>query len=211
MGKDIRTYSRNAALVATRRQQIVESGLKLFVKKGYGGTGIREIADACGMSMGQLYRYIGSKEDILRLIHDYDLSRHRDFFDKVDDYLKTMGPTEALKRSIAEYYRHVDEMHHLVLVAYQEIKHLPPRAREPFFERARSIVAAFENLLTKGCERGEFDIDNILVVAHNIVVIGETWALRRWFLRQHFTLEQYIQEQTGLVLKQICAEKAGVA
>jgi AcrR family transcriptional regulator len=52
-------------------QQIVDGACRLFFKKGYHGTTIREIAIASGMSMGQLYHYISSKDDVLFLIYKH--------------------------------------------------------------------------------------------------------------------------------------------
>ena len=71
MGKGMRTFSSNEGLVSERREHIAKSVAPLFVKKGYGQTSIREIARACEMSMGHLYYYIGSKEDVLQIMMDY--------------------------------------------------------------------------------------------------------------------------------------------
>jgi AcrR family transcriptional regulator len=38
---------------------------KVFTKKGYDRTNMRELAKACEMSAGTLYHYFGSKEEIL--------------------------------------------------------------------------------------------------------------------------------------------------
>jgi AcrR family transcriptional regulator len=58
-------------LTETRQRQIVEGASKILFEKGFGKTSIRDIAAACGMSMGQLYHYISSKDDILYLMHRY--------------------------------------------------------------------------------------------------------------------------------------------
>lgn len=45
----------------TRRQQLVELGLKLFAKRAYEDVSIDEVAREAGMSKGLLYHYFGSK------------------------------------------------------------------------------------------------------------------------------------------------------
>ena len=45
-----------------RRNQILEAGLNLFIKRGYSGTKISDIATACGMSVGLLFHYFASKQ-----------------------------------------------------------------------------------------------------------------------------------------------------
>jgi len=45
-----------------KKQEILETGLELILKKGYYGTGIQEIADAAGIPKGSFYHYFKSKE-----------------------------------------------------------------------------------------------------------------------------------------------------
>jgi len=68
-------------------------------------------------------------------------------------------------------------------------------------------VAACERLLKWGVEEGEFKVDNPTLVAHSIIVLGHMWVIRRWFLREHCTLEEYIREQTELILEQCVCTK----
>jgi AcrR family transcriptional regulator len=56
--------------VATSR--VMEAALELFSTQGYGATSMRQIAEACEQSVGNLYHHFGSKEAIYqRLIDDY--------------------------------------------------------------------------------------------------------------------------------------------
>lgn len=49
-----------------RRQEIVQSALKVFATKGFAGATTREIAEAAGVSEALLYRHFESKEAIYR-------------------------------------------------------------------------------------------------------------------------------------------------
>jgi len=52
--------------------KVLEAGLRLFASQGFRATSIREIAEASGMSVGNLYHHFGGKEAIFqRLIDDY--------------------------------------------------------------------------------------------------------------------------------------------
>jgi len=56
--------------VATSR--VLEAALELFSTQGYGATSMRQIAEACDQSVGNLYHHFGSKEKIYQnLIDDY--------------------------------------------------------------------------------------------------------------------------------------------
>ncbi|GAB3196676.1 AcrR family transcriptional regulator [Pontibacter aydingkolensis] len=50
------------------RQLLLETGLKLFSEKGYEATSIRAIAKEACISLGLMYNYFTSKEDLLREI-----------------------------------------------------------------------------------------------------------------------------------------------
>ncbi|RPI20174.1 MAG: TetR/AcrR family transcriptional regulator, partial [Actinobacteria bacterium] len=57
-----------------REDQIASGALLLFKEKGFHSTSVREIAAAAGLSMGGLYEYISSKEDVLWLVYRHLIS-----------------------------------------------------------------------------------------------------------------------------------------
>ncbi|MDD5169831.1 MAG: TetR/AcrR family transcriptional regulator [Syntrophales bacterium] len=201
----IRTYSRNDKLITQRRDHIAQSVAPLFVKKGYERTSIREIAEACGMSMGALYYYVGGKEDILQIMLDYDLTLYTKFVKELVESSGSLPPKEGLVRVLEQYFKASDASQDLTLFFYQETKSLQPNAREIIMGRERSLVAEFEKLLARGRESGEFNIQNITLVANQIVVTGHMWALRRWLLRHVCSLEEYTRNNTEYFLKAVGA------
>lgn len=46
-------------------EKVLQSSLELFVARGFGGTGIRDIATAAGLKTSGLYHYMNKKEDLL--------------------------------------------------------------------------------------------------------------------------------------------------
>lgn len=186
-------------MVNLRREQIARSAALLFVKKGYDKASIREIAKVCHMSIGTLYHYVGTKEDILSLVFDYVMAREAQFTAIISSY-DILPPTEALQKAIENYYRGIDDIQDMVLLAYQESKNLQQKVRERTFEQEISIIKVFEEILARGCETGEFKVSDITLAANNIRVIGDTWAFNRWLLAKRYTIEEYIREQTNLIL-----------
>lgn len=57
---------RNKAKTTDRR--ILDAALRLFARKGFEGTGIREIASEVGVTTATLYYYAAAKEDLLLTI-----------------------------------------------------------------------------------------------------------------------------------------------
>jgi AcrR family transcriptional regulator len=54
----------SAEAVARTRERIHESALALFTRKGFHGTGMREIASEAGVSLGNLYNHHRTKEEL---------------------------------------------------------------------------------------------------------------------------------------------------
>jgi AcrR family transcriptional regulator len=50
------------------RTQILEAALKLFSHRGYGATSVRDIAEAAGLSKGNVYHHFPDKETIFRAL-----------------------------------------------------------------------------------------------------------------------------------------------
>jgi AcrR family transcriptional regulator len=55
--------------------RVRDAAVSLFAAKGFHGTGIRELADAAGLSSASLYHYMGTKENLLVEIMQVSLGR----------------------------------------------------------------------------------------------------------------------------------------
>jgi AcrR family transcriptional regulator len=202
----IRTFSPDEKLVAERREQIAKCAAHLFVKKGFDRTGIREIAKACNMTIGNLYHYIGKKEDIIFLALKYGLSQNYAFVEKVSNNLDKLNPVDALTRAIDHYFRHIDNTKEFTTFLYRELKSFRPIIRLLVLESEASIVGAFEKVFIKGCEEGEFVVNDVRLIANNIVTLGEMWAVKQWIFKKQYTIDEYIKLQTEQILRQLCAK-----
>ena len=66
------TNGRQAERSGIATSKVLEAALELFSTQGYGATSMRQIAEVCGLSTGNLYHHFGSKEAVFqRLIDDY--------------------------------------------------------------------------------------------------------------------------------------------
>ena len=186
-------------LVEKRRTQMIKGAVNLFKEKGFHRTTTREIAKAAGFSIGTLYEYIRSKEDILYLVCDF-------IYDEVQEKLqreieRSDGTLESLKMTIAYFYQVMDEMQDEVLVMYQEVKALTKDALPYVLDKELRMVAMFEKVITNCVANGELHLteSQISLLSHNIFVQGQMWSFRRWALHKKFTLQEYIDLQTALL------------
>jgi TetR/AcrR family transcriptional regulator, cholesterol catabolism regulator len=198
--REVQASVKDERLVRKRRTEMIKGAVNLFIEKGFHRTTTREIARASGFSIGTLYEYIRTKEDVLYLVCDsiYDQVRERLQIDLDNN----QGTIDSLKLAISHYFRVVDEMQDEVLVMYQEVKSLSKDALPYVLRKELEMVAMFETVITRCVQNKELDLTEkqIKMIAHNIFVQGQMWGFRRWALHRMYTLEEYIELQTDLIL-----------
>ena len=190
-------------LVEARCMQIVRAAVDLFVEKGFHKTTTREIARASGLGIGTLYEYIQSKEDVLYLVCAYI---HREVEKRLTEVrLSADNGRDELMQSIARFFACVDELQDYVLLIYQETKSLPSNTLTLVLQKEEEITKLFEDILERGRADGSLLLagQNVKLFAHNIIVLGQMWTFRRWALHRHYSLAEYTERQTSLLLQEI--------
>ncbi len=198
---DIPTQVKNQALVQRRRRQIVDAAVELFIQNGFHKTTTRQIAKAAGFSIGSLYEYVASKEDILYLVCD---AIHAEMEHGMADAMQRVeGPGHALAEVIRAYLLVCDRMRDHILLIYQETQSLPHKWRKLVLTNEVRITGLFTRTLARLMATGDLPPLSqaaMDLIAHNIAVMGHMWTFRRWFLACHYTIEDYIRHQTAFVL-----------
>ncbi|MET3726629.1 AcrR family transcriptional regulator [Fictibacillus halophilus] len=198
--KEVPSLVKDEKLIQRRREEMVKAAVSLFKENGFHRTTTREIAKASGFSIGTLYEYIRSKEDILYLVCDsiYDGVKLR----LQQDINGEDSGIQGVERAIAAYFKVMDDMQDEVLVMYQEAKSLSHEALPYVLKKELEMTAIFEELLFKVVKQGELHLseNEIPAAAHNIVIIGQMWTFRRWALQKIYTLEEYTQLQLQQLL-----------
>lgn len=201
----IQSSVKDESLIEKRRAQMIRGAVTLFKEKGFHRTTTREIAKAAGFSIGTLYEYIRTKEDVLYLVCD-------SIYDEVHSRLAPIdletGSWEVLVTALEHYYGLIDDMQDEFVVMYQESKSLPKDALQYVLKKETEMVSFFERLLTECAERGQVDLTpkEIVLASHHLFVQGQMWAFRRWALRD-FTIEEFIAMQTKFLLQGMAGEK----
>ncbi|HET7579332.1 MAG TPA: TetR/AcrR family transcriptional regulator [Bacillales bacterium] len=204
--KNVPSTVKDEKLIEKRREQMVQAAVKLFSEKGFHRTTTREIAKESGFSIGTLYEYIRSKEDVLYLVCD-------SIYDQVSGRLQEElnhehTGLESLKHAIAGFIRVMDDLQNEVLVMYQEANALSKEALPYVLKKELEMTAMFENILTQCVSSGELDLSEkeVKLAAHNIMVSGQMWTFRRWTLRKMYTIEEYAKMQVMYLLQGMTGE-----
>ncbi|WP_299093375.1 TetR/AcrR family transcriptional regulator [uncultured Metabacillus sp.] len=199
--REVHASVKDERLIEKRREQMIKGAVTLFKEKGFHRTTTREIARAAGFSIGTLYEYIRQKEDVLYLVCDtiYDQVHIR----LEQDIDTKQGTIESLKLAIHHYFKVVDDMQDEVLVMYQEAKSLSKDALPYVLNKENEMAAMFKKIIDSCVTKGELKLSEqeAELISHNIIVQGQMWAFRRWALQKLYTIDQYIELQTKVILQ----------
>ncbi len=175
-------------LADSKQRRIVEQAGAVLFEKGFHGTSIRDIASACGMSMGQLYHYISSKDDILYLMHKHSqelwyqrLSEAG--FDGITDPIERLA--YALRLSLELIYEHRD----LYLFIFTESKYLDREHLRVVLELDDKNVVGFYRGLLADIPELSLSGQDAEVASNLIEFISVFLALRGWNLDRSKTAE----------------------
>nr|WP_320190317.1 TetR/AcrR family transcriptional regulator [uncultured Desulfobacter sp.] len=200
-GADVPTQIKDEKLVRKRRRQIIDATVKLSIEHGYHNTTTRMIAKAAGFSIGSLYEYVSSKEDLLYLVCS---TIHEEVKNAVKDALSGKVCEKAqLAAAIRQYFIVCDNMADHVLLMYQVTQFLPDKWKKRVLDTELDISNTFIKALAQLSGKNDFphlDEKTCSLVGHNISVLGHMWAFRRWYLKKNFTIDQYISTQTEFIL-----------
>lgn len=200
--REVATQIKNKALVQKRRRQIVDAAVPLFIERGYHKTTTRALAQATGLSIGSMYEYISTKDDVLYLVC---IAIHAEVEQAVRAALALpLEGKAALAEVIREYFLVCSRMSDHILLMYQVTHFLPAKWQRKVLEAELRITDVFIQAMSELRSRGTFaevDEDTVNLMGHNISVLGHTWAFRRWYFAKNFTIDQYIQQQTDFIMR----------
>ncbi len=140
-----------------KRQRILSSAIKVFSKKGFYSTKIKEIARAASVADGTIYLYFKNKDDILiSIFNDRFRKLNAKMEEIVDQQIKSSEKIrQIIKLQIGTVRGHRDLAEVLTVNLRQSNRFLRQFAA-PQFNRYLDIMA---QVIREGQDRGEFTSD----------------------------------------------------
>jgi len=181
--RDIPTTVKNKDLVKKRRRQIILAAIKLFSINGYHKTTLKELAEEAGLSHGNVYDYVGSKEDIFFLIHDFVASSAMEILNRSLENIQ--DPIDKLRRMVRAEFNMMDQYADAVLLLYQETHILGGDFLRRLLDKERAHLEKFEVVIKECIAQGKFSDCNVRLAANLIKSMIDTLTVKRWDLRGH--------------------------
>jgi len=187
------------------KERIADAAAGLFLNGGYHSTSVREIAQKAGLSVGSVFNYFTSKEEILFFLFSRNQERtEATLRDQRAQFERLRGegvdPKELLWAAYEFYGRLVEEMRRYTVLGYQELKSLTVAERRRILEGEERIQYFIEEVIGYGVEQGVFPAGDIDLKAHCLMMLAQSWAVRRWALRRFAKVDDYLSNVKRIVL-----------
>lgn len=185
----------------TRVRTIVRTARKLFLKKGYHGTSIRDICRESGLSNGTLYFYFENKDALYAHIYE-------ECFQHLNDMLAgavhaDMEPLEQIETALKTYLRYFTdhrEMWDMLDISYRRLN-LPPALIKRFDEELQQSYRFVHTAVEQYFERSGLSARNDsreLALLLFTSIDGLFYDLKQGFFEdpiRQFTLERLVDKQ----------------
>jgi len=190
--------------IEKNKDRIEEAAKKLFIKQGFHATSMRNIAAGAGTSLGNVYNYYRTKEEILgSIISKYQTTidgRLRSIFDEIDQPLEP----ESLVRFGGQIKKMVNDHHDFWLLMYIDVLEFENRHFRKMFEGLvdnlrRRYAPQFEEMKRRGAVHS--DVDPAVAFTAVYMQFFNYFLVEKLFGgNSHFGLsdEQVIKQLTGL-------------
>jgi len=183
---------KNPHIALGNLERIFNCTFQLANSKGFQAMSLRDLSRDTGISMGGLYAYIGSKDDLASAIEEV----LRSTIDAVmsDKAVQDLPPVQRLKVIVFGDLYMNDIMHPWYYFCYMEAKGLSLEQREAAMNMELKFDERLLETFEAGVAAGLFNADNLTLLAANTTAMLQQWYLRRWKFSQLGTrLEDYAQ------------------
>lgn len=180
-----------------RRDKIIKTATEEFANKGFNGASINEIAKKSGISIGSMYSYFSSKEDLYLSLMDIGCSVIKEVFEAIDTEMPIFDVIEELLRSTREYSLTYPELNQIYLdLTTQSISKFS-RIISKKLEETTSKV--YKELIKKAKLRGEISTD----VKDGLIAL----FLDNLVVTYQFSLSSnYYRERMKIYLNEYCED-----
>ena len=166
-----------------RKNQILDTALRLFAHNGFHNTSIDQIAQEAGISKGLVYNYFKSKEELLQVVFQKSFSD----FDQLVDLTSVDNPKEVLLKVIELFFHLLQDKTEMYLL----VGELSLRAHEyPFvLEYVGVKYKQYLHLLSTLLENS--GISNAADEAYLLMATLDGISAQYLVLKENYPLDKY--------------------
>ena len=139
---------------------------------------LRDLCAETGLSMGALYSYFSSKEELLQILHAQGVKSVRDILIEYTDGIN--DPVERLRMAIRVHLYLSELMGYWFYFFFMETKNLSKEERKVPVESELWTEKLYNDILEQGMHEGVFIVKNAEMTGSAIKALMQDWYLKRW-------------------------------
>ena len=178
--------------VVKNLERIFNATLKISNKKGFQAMSMRDLSREANLSMGALYSYFSSKEELLEMLqHQRRTITKRILAEHIE---AQPHPIAKLNVAIQSHLYLSEVMQPWFYFAYMETKNLSKKQQQEAIASELYTENIFADILDEGQALGIFLIQDRQLTAGLIKSVLQDWYLKRWkYARRKISVDQYAQ------------------
>jgi len=203
-------FKENRASIKIKKENVVvknlvtifNATLRLSNEKGFQAMSLRDLCRETGLSMGALYSYFSSKDELLTIIQE----QGRRLAVKVltEHIEKAEGPDEKLEAAVRSHLYLSEIMQEWFFFSYMETRYLDREEHKKAIAGELFTEQLFIDILEQGEAQKAFRVDNAALIAAAIKAMLQDWYLKRWkYSRRVVSVEEYAGFITGFIRSHI--------
>lgn len=193
------------ARAAWRRSQIITAAVRLLETQSFNQMSMSDLAEEAQISVGTIYQYVESKEDVLVVVIMDILEAYRAAMTPIIESVE--DPVERLRRAFRAYCEVVESRRSAVVLGYGASRALPAEGRKKVMELEQATTGLFADCVHAGVEAGVFETKSEELVAWDLAVLAHTWALKHWYMSRRFSFDEYVDAQMNAVMATILRDR----
>ena len=169
---------------------ICETALRLSNEKGFQAMSLRDLSRTSGLSMGALYSYFTSKEELLEIIQNQGRRLTRKVLTNQMDI--NAEPAEMLRTAIRTHLYLTEIMQKWFYFSYMETKNLDKAQQKKSIEGELATEQLFIDILDEGSRKRQFHVENSVLTASVIKAMLQDWYVKRWkYAQRQVSVDEY--------------------
>jgi len=180
-----------------KEKQILEAGLIHFLKFGFKGTSIDDIAKAAGVGKGTVYNYFENKEELFtRVVNHHEQKNERAFARQWKQY---KGKDDPLIMFFIIHYRRIKEDVRKYNITLETFLELIENYQEKQGEKIESKIQDLINLLIQGVKDGRYQPADHRKQAMVLFELSQQYLLK-WIKMNDSDMEKDIRDVVSFFL-----------
>ena len=171
-------------------ERIFSATLKISNRKGFQAMSMRDLSREAKLSLGALYAYVASKEELLAMLQ----KQRRAVTKRILDYQigRESKPVAKLRAAILTHLYLSEAMQPWFYFSYMEAKNLSRKEQDLAVASELYTEKLLADILHQGQGQGAFELRDPQLTASVIKAMLQDWYLkRRKYARRRVTVDQY--------------------